>query len=51
MIMKLFFEKIFFSKRLKDLFREEKSPTISKVLSNFYNDEREFTPEEKRMLR
>ena len=50
MIMKLFFEKIFFSKRLKDLFREKKSPTISKVLSNFYNDEREFTPEEKNML-
>tara|TARA_B100001146_G_scaffold44758_1_gene38375 strand:+ start:105 stop:980 length:876 start_codon:yes stop_codon:yes gene_type:complete len=48
--MKLFFEKIFFSKRLKDLFREKKSPTISKVLSNFYNDEREFTPEEKNML-
>ena len=50
MIMKLFFEKIFFSKRLKDLFREEKAPTISKVLSNFYNDEREFTPEAKSML-
>ena len=50
MIMKLFFEKFFFSKRLKDLFREKKSPTISKVLSNFYNDERELTPEEKSML-
>ena len=50
MVMKLFFEKNFLGKRLKDLFREEKSPTISKILSNFYDDEREFTPEAKSML-
>ena len=50
MVMKLFFEKNFLSKRLKDLFGKEKSPTISKILSNFYDDERGVTPEAKSML-